>query len=140
MLNWYCVAAFWVGMLIAFLISPLIWPEPKAMADPTYYPPKETLAIPGRLTLRYEIENYIKTKFGKDGERALKIAYCESRLEQNAIHENKNGSVDRGIYQLNTIHKGISNECAFNAKCNIDASYQIYLKQKFQPWVCARYI
>jgi hypothetical protein len=94
------------------------------------------LAIQNQLTLRYEIENYIKQKFGKDGDRALKIAKCESGLRADAWGYNKNKTLDRGIFQLNSVHDHITNECSFNAKCNIDAAYQIYLRQGFTPWVC----
>ena len=97
-------------------------------------------AVEGKLTLRYEIENYIKMKFGKDGERALKIAYCESSLNTQAIHANTNGTIDRGLFQLNTVHDHVTSECAFNAQCNIDAAYNLYLKQGFTPWVCNRKI
>ena len=95
---------------------------------------------PERLALRIEIEQYILHKFGKDGKKALAIAYCESGLNTEAINLNGGKSLDRGIFQLNTVHNHITSECAFNAKCNIDAAYNLYLKQGFNPWVCAKKI
>lgn len=35
----------------------------------------------------------------------VKIAFCESSLNPLAVHYNKNGSSDYGIFQFNSIHK-----------------------------------
>ena len=149
-----CLWAFAVGFLLTVLILPFTKVEaymsafvstPAVMSSESVFLSLEPLragsgSAAGKLTLRHEIENYIRVKFGKDGEKMLKIAYCESKLNTDAININSNGTIDRGILQLNSIHKNITNECAFNAKCNIDAGYQIYLKQGFKPWVCRNLI
>jgi hypothetical protein len=74
----------------------------------------------------------------KDHEKLDKIAMCESRYNENAINVNKNGSVDRGVFQINSVHKGLTNVDAFNFKKNIDFAIEMYKKQGVRPWVCAR--
>lgn len=92
--------------------------------------------LPEHLTLRIEIKNYICQKFGKDCEKALAIAKCESGFNPEAVGVNKNHSVDRGVFQLNTIHLKITNSCAFDARCNIDQAYELFKRRGWSPWVC----
>jgi len=153
MWNTHMLAALWIGLSIGLFIgwllvkgfSPisLVDPSPVFASSPTSLIADGHEREPGRITqggedlsLRIDIENYIRNKFGKDGERALKIAKCESGLRVDAVGINTNKTYDRGIFQLNSIHSKITNKCAFDSKCNIDAAYNIYLKQGFRPWVC----
>jgi hypothetical protein len=94
--------------------------------------------LPEKLSLRIEIKKYICEKFGKDCERALAIAKCESGFNPESIGVNKNGTVDRGVFQLNTVHHHITSSCAFDARCNIDTAYELFKKQGWRPWVCAK--
>lgn len=50
-----------------------------------------------------------------DPELAVRVARCESSLDEKAIHLNTNGSLDRGLYQINSIwHPEVSEAEAFN--------------------------
>jgi hypothetical protein len=50
-----------------------------------------------------------------DPDLAIKVAECESKLDSKAIHINKDGSMDRGLYQINSkYHPEVSDEQAFN--------------------------
>jgi hypothetical protein len=52
---------------------------------------------------------------GVDPDLAVRVAKCESNLNEKAKHVNADGSVDRGLYQINSkYHPEISDEEAFN--------------------------
>ena len=54
------------------------------------------------------------------------IAMSESCLNNNASHTNTDGSVDRGVLQINNkAHPDVSDTCAFNESCAFQAAYQI---------------
>lgn len=63
-----------------------------------------------------------------------KLVKCESGGDIYAIGVNKGGSsVDRGYLQINNkYHKSVTNECAFDYKCNID--YAIKLRLEWGSW------
>ena len=84
----------------------------------------------------------IRTAFGDNlFKKAIAIAWCESRLMPDAYHSNKNGSTDRGLFQLNdggTAQRlGIDAENAFDAELNSKAARILYEDRGWQPWVCA---
>lgn len=54
---------------------------------------------------------------GLNGEKALKVALCESRLKLNSVGYNSNGSNDKGVWQINSIHK-LPDECRLDLKCS----------------------
>lgn len=60
---------------------------------------------------------------------AINISRAESGFRADAIGVNKNGSVDRGAMQINSIHKRLSNEDAFNYEKNIRFAYQLRAEQ-----------
>ena len=82
--------------------------------------------------------NEIK-KAGLNDKEAWAIINCESRWRADAVGVNTNGSFDLGIWQINSIHKNISNaekmdyqkatEWAINKRLN-DGNWN--------AWVCAR--
>lgn len=71
----------------------------------------------------------------KQAELLIAIAKAESGMNPNAINVNRNGTVDRGVFQINSIHKSLSNEDAFNFKKNIDFAIKMMQRQGFTPWV-----
>lgn len=57
---------------------------------------------------------------------AVAIALAESRGDPNAAPTNKDGSKDRGLWQINNrYHKEVSDACAFNPDCAAKAVYRI---------------
>lgn len=84
-----------------------------------------------------EIADYIVQKFGDHAELALSIAKAESGLDCNAYNANTNGTIDIGIFQLNTVHlrKGYTLADFSNCKKNVDIAYDIFKAQGFNPWV-----
>lgn len=56
-------------------------------------------------------------KQGVDPDLAVRVARCESALDPTAVHINKDGSKDRGVFQWNDkFHPEINNDYAFNPK------------------------
>lgn len=61
------------------------------------------------------------------------IALAESGGDTDATNTNKNGSVDTGLWQINSIH-GISGNLK-DARTNARAAKAVYDKQGFGAWV-----
>ncbi|MBW4717285.1 FG-GAP-like repeat-containing protein [Saccharothrix obliqua] len=68
---------------------------------------------------------------------AVAIALAESGCNPSATGHNTNGTIDRGLWQINSIHTQFSNACTYDPQCNANAAYAIYLGRNstFQPWV-----
>jgi len=88
-----------------------------------------------------DIKEYIKWVFGKHGEEALKVAYCESRFHANSV----GGVGERGLFQIHPIHTqrieklGLSFDDMFNPYRNTDVAYNIFKEQgNWSAWSCAR--
>jgi len=79
------------------------------------------------------IQEKIKETFPECPDIALAIAIAESKLNPNAVNTgNKNGSVDRGIFQINSIHG--HGEELFNADTNLQIARKIYDKNGWKAW------
>lgn len=72
-------------------------------------------------------------------DRISKIINCESRWNPDAYHVNKNGTVDLGLVQINSIHKNISNHDKLDFKKAIDWMIaKINKDGGYGAWVCSR--
>jgi len=91
------------------------------------------------IELETDIEKYICKKFGDlDCKIALAIAKAESGLRENAININTNGTIDVGIYQINSIHfnkEGCTLKEVSDMYKNVDCAYSIWKEQGWTPWV-----
>lgn len=94
-----------------------------------------------------EIKEYAWVKFNQNlgydvAVQAMKIIQCESNWNPDAINVNTNGTVDRGIAQINSIHKDISNAQAFDYQHSINWMINKYWNDgnNFNAWVCNRLI
>lgn len=84
------------------------------------------------------VEDKIRLVFEDDAEDALKIAKCESGLRADAWNENTNGSVDVGVFQINSVH-GIRAKWLLNDEVNIRVAKQIFDEQGgWHAWVCKK--
>ncbi len=86
------------------------------------------------------IEQYICEKWGiYDCKIALAIARAESGMKEGAFNTyNKNGTLDVGIFQINSIHfdkEGCSLKEVADQYKNVDCAYQIYQDSGWTPWV-----
>ncbi len=94
------------------------------------------------ITKYSEIEAYILEVFGEsEGMRGVKmLKECENKnMNERAINTaNSNGSVDRGLWQINSIH-GHNVDKLMGHKFNTNKAYQIYKNagNSFRPWTCS---
>lgn len=79
--------------------------------------PAEVLAAQPLIETPTEIIERIAKQEGVDPILAIKVARCESSLNPNATNTNTDGSIDRGIYQINSKwHPEVSADQAFDAE------------------------
>ena len=65
--------------------------------------------------LNEQIIRKVAREQGIDEELAVRVAKCESSLDEKAKHTNEKGSIDRGLFQINDkAHPEISDAEAFN--------------------------
>ena len=80
------------------------------------------------------IEEKIRKTFPEEPEIMLAIAKAESKLNPHAINRaNRNGSVDTGLFQINSIH-GYSEEFLKNEDNNLKVAREIYDRQGITAW------
>ncbi len=80
-----------------------------------------------------DIESYICEKWGPfDCRVALSVAKAESGMREGAFNVNTNGSVDIGIFQINSIHWDVTNREGCSLKeivdqyKNVDCAFRIW--------------
>ena len=82
-----------------------------------------------------EILKAVDKYFGDNAYTALRVAHCESRLDQSKIHTNTDGSLDVGLFQINQKwHERRGN--AYDLDENVRIAKEIYDEQGWNPWVC----
>lgn len=90
-------------------------------------------------TEKCQIYEYIIEKFQDDAADALTIINkCENhKFDTNATNYNRNGTVDRGIFQINSIHAG---EEMYDWKQNVDMAYKIFKNRGWSAWACSEVV
>jgi hypothetical protein len=74
-----------------------------------------------------------------DEELAVKVAKCESALNPNAINENNNGTIDRGLYQWNNYyHSEITKEIAFDPEKSTIKFCEAVKNGHLDWWNCSK--
>lgn len=75
-------------------------------------------------------------------DRISKIIECESKWNPDAIHVNKNGTIDTGLVQRNSIHnKTLSTKDSFDYKKSIDWMInKMHKDGNLNAWVCNRLV
>lgn len=80
--------------------------------------------------------------FPEDPHTALAIAKCESGLNPDAYNpHNTDGSVDRGLMQLNSVHDKRLEALGldpWNPEHNLQFARMLYEANGWRDWVCAR--
>ena len=85
--------------------------------------------------------NEMLRKAGIDVYVADQVIYGESRWDVKAVHKNKDGSVDRGLWQISSYyHPEVSKNCALNPICSTYEAIKIIKARGFQEWVAYKYI
>jgi hypothetical protein len=67
---------------------------------------------------------------------AVAIALAESNCNPLAKSPpNTNGTIDRGLWQINTVHQDVTDACAYDAQCNANAAFRISSGgTNWKPW------
>ncbi len=79
-------------------------------------------------------QNLIRWTFGKDYKTALAVATAENGTHAcDRIHQNSNGTVDIGIFQINSVHAHKGN--LYDCRDNVRVAYQIFKASGFSAWV-----
>lgn len=67
---------------------------------------------------------------------SVMVELAESQGYDHAIHVNEDGSMDRGLWQLNTIHKWITDEIAYDPVKATAAAFKLYVaaNSSFRDW------
>lgn len=85
------------------------------------------------------IKELIRETFKEDPVTALKVAACESGFNPDATHKNNDGTTDKGIFQLNSVHKKELVRLGLDptdVKDNIKYAHMLYKKEGWTPWAC----
>jgi len=86
------------------------------------------------------VVNLIREAFPEDADRALAIAKCESGFNPSVVSKkNKNGTVDGGLWQINSVHDKRLEELGLDKLDPEDATQfarMLYEERGFQDWVC----
>ena len=64
------------------------------------------------------------------------LAKCESGLKEDAVGTNTNMTSDLGFYQINTVHKDISNACKMDLECSTRWTNNKINEGYGHIWVC----
>jgi len=76
----------------------------------------------------------------EDAERAIRIVSCESRWNEMAVNKNRNGTSDKGLWQINDIH-GVGDKCRFSIQCSTKWAVDKVLRDgNWNAWVCAKLV
>jgi len=104
--------------------------------------PQEVIKIVEQLPkleeVNSDIEKYICDKWGiYQCQVALAVAKAESGLKEDAFNVNSNGSIDVGIFQINSVHykkQGCSLKEIIDPYKNVDCAYEIYQSSGWNAW------
>jgi hypothetical protein len=103
---------------------------------------REGATLAGLSSKQADAVAVIYETFGpKHFRNAVRIAYCESRLNPKAVNRsNRNGTTDRGLFQLNdggTMQRlGVRSHQAFDPVENARAARVLFEDRGWQPWSC----
>lgn len=129
-----------VGVLTCLAINHYQFPQPplvKPLAVRSFtsdYNYKEP-TINSDASERDQVKGLISRIWGKDSWTGQNIARCESGFRPTATNHNTNGTVDQGVFQINSVHNMPSMD---NAVANISYAYVIYKQQGVNPWYSSR--
>jgi O-phosphoseryl-tRNA(Cys) synthetase len=91
-----------------------------------------TVRVP-KLT-QMSVDGQIRKIFRSDAKVAIAISKAENGTRAcNRIHQNKNGSVDIGVFQVNSVHAAKGN--LYDCTENIKVAHKIYKDSGFNAWV-----
>lgn len=74
------------------------------------------------------------------GDAIVQIGWRESRLTAEAHNHNRNGTIDRGVLQINSIHTARARKLGLlpltNPRNNVRMGFDLYQREGLKPWRC----
>ncbi len=138
---WQMVALILLGVIVTMKLQP---PVISPLSDNPFV---ETVRAT-EVTPKTDVAGAIKRIAGQHAPRLLKIAKAESNFKENAWNNNTNGTIDIGVFQINSIHfpnvPGQTREAKIrwllNAENNIIFAMNLYLSQGIKPWSASKHV
>jgi hypothetical protein len=136
--------------------SPPPTQPPRTTQPPTTDPPPDTTPVETPLETEVQTQDneaapesgndvvgIIHEVFGSSGDKATRVANCESTLNPSAVSP---GGGNWGLFQINTVHKndfesftGVSwSDGILDARLNSQYAYKLFSEQGWGPWSCGR--
>merc|ERR1712224_332431 len=83
-----------------------------------------------------QIAQYWISAHGKDNcQTATAVAMAESKGDCNAQYVNGPGSIDRGLWQINSkYHPECSDSCAYSCSCNAGCAVKVWQSSGWTAW------
>ena len=127
-----------LGSLLASVIDPASLQEGQQQQNATFAfqtggkpPPSGTILTPAQIGLYASRAGFT----GKNLVIAIAVAMAESGGDPNAINTaNKDGSIDRGLWQINSVHTQFQQSRLFDPAYNAFAAFQISGGSNWFPW------
>ena len=118
------------------IINPLVIVEEKKPVEKVAWVRKDK-PEPSSLPAWAENVKIIVKEFSPFGKKvvleALLISWQESGWRSNATHRNKNGTIDKGLWQLNSQYH-TNDKCSFNPECSTKKAVELYKKYGWRLW------
>jgi len=131
--------------VMAFLLDLTIIEIYKFVENPIPQYVVPTISVPRKATTTPKVEKPISVKeqilaIAEDEnfkwkDYLLKLLACESSLNPKAINVNSNGTKDKGIAQINDIHK-LPDSCVFDVDCSVRWTIKKISAGKQSLWIC----
>ena len=119
-------------------------PAPAPVAAPTPAPaqaPAISQTVATQPTPSAGCDEYLTLfeQYNWNVQDAIAICNAESSGNPNATHYDSNGSIDRGLMQINSVHDGMVSSPAqfYDPTINIATAYQIYSSSGWYAWSTA---
>ena len=118
-----------LALVLGIMLAPVLRPGVASESKTQYYNTKPAYSDP------VQQEIYLQSReYGIDHKVAMKIAFSESRFIPDAEnHANTDGSNDKGVFQINSIHS-VPDSCRLDYKCNIKWAMEEMAKNGFRAW------
>ena len=106
----------------------------KYIEKPVYVSPAPSVEpVKAQVGIKAIITQVFADEGSKVIEQAVTIAFCESSLDPNKYHWNTNGSVDTGLFQINSVH-GYGFDYLKDPWNNAQVAHRLFKQNYWQPW------
>lgn len=97
--------------------------------------------MPIQPTIEQQIRDIAKEHNFQWENYLIRLADCESKLNQFALNNNGKYGIDRGVFQINSkYHPEVSTECAMNIRCATEWTIDRINKGYQSEWMCDKLI